>query len=138
MRAVCEPIVARFECDLCWTIRVVGRTVSTRRPSGQARDGSTRVSAGTTSARDQVKPPVRQEGESYLPKSSTGSRDSRVARAERQKRGGASARTRRQRAPGRLLSANCQMERGHPHCECGHSLPVLSFLLPTRTLALSL
>src|SRR5882762_6677857 len=68
MRAEDESIVSRFECDVCWTIRVVGRTVSTRRPNGQARDGSTRVSAGTTSARDQVKPPVRQEGESYLPK----------------------------------------------------------------------
>src|SRR6266852_8729618 len=54
------------------------------------------------------------------------------------KRGGASARTRRQRAAGRLLSANCQIERGHPHCECGHSLSVLSFLPSTRTLALSL
>src|SRR5882762_11546228 len=68
MRAVCEPIVSRFDCDVCWTIRVAGRTVSTRRPSGQARDGSTRVVTGTTSTRDLVKLPVRQEGESYLPK----------------------------------------------------------------------
>jgi len=90
MRAVCERIVSRLECDLCWMIRVVGRTVSTRRLRGQARDGSTRVVTGTTSTRDPVKPSsVRRE--SLTCEIIDGSRDSRVARAERQNGGSISA-----------------------------------------------